>query len=93
MQALENEGELFLKYEEGNSYQVMGIAITYAIANLAVLGLFFYVTYRMTKKQLSGHCGMSKTLGFCGHCPIIETIPVHCGYLGFKDALIQSKNK
>ena len=23
----------------------MGIAITYAIANLAVLGLFFYVTY------------------------------------------------
>jgi len=28
----------------------MGIAITYAIANLAVLGLFFYVTYRMTRK-------------------------------------------
>ena len=27
----------------------MGIAITYAIANLAVLGIFFYVTYRMTR--------------------------------------------
>ena len=27
----------------------MGIAITYAITNLAVLGLFFYVTYRMTR--------------------------------------------
>ena len=27
----------------------MGIAITYALANLAVLGLFFYATYRMTK--------------------------------------------
>jgi len=25
----------------------MGIAITYALANLAILGLFFYVTYRM----------------------------------------------
>ena len=29
----------------------MGIAITYAIANLEVLGLFFYVTYRMTRKS------------------------------------------
>jgi len=28
----------------------MGIAITYALANLAVLGLFFYATYRMTRK-------------------------------------------
>ncbi len=28
----------------------MGIAITYAIANLAVLGLFFYVTYRNDQK-------------------------------------------
>jgi len=27
----------------------MGIAITYALANLSILGLFFYVTYRMTK--------------------------------------------
>jgi len=25
----------------------MGIAVTYAFANLVVLGLFFYVTYRM----------------------------------------------
>jgi len=28
----------------------MGIAVSYAIANLAVLGLFFYATYRMTRK-------------------------------------------
>ena len=28
----------------------MGNAITYAIANLELLGLFFYATYRMTKK-------------------------------------------
>ena len=28
----------------------MGIAITYALANLAVLGLFFDATYRMTRK-------------------------------------------
>ena len=29
----------------------MGIAITYAIANLAVLGMFFYVTYQMTRTK------------------------------------------
>lgn len=29
----------------------MEIAITYAIANLAVFGLFFYVTYQMTKSK------------------------------------------
>ena len=29
----------------------MGIAITYAITNLAVLGIFFYVTYQMTRTK------------------------------------------
>jgi len=29
----------------------MGIAITYAIANLAVLGIFFHITYIMTRNR------------------------------------------
>ncbi len=29
----------------------MGIAVSYAIANLVVLGMFFYITYKMTKKN------------------------------------------
>ena len=29
----------------------IGIAITYAIANIAVLGMFTYVAYEMTKKM------------------------------------------
>ena len=33
----------------------MGIAITYAIPNLAVLGNFFYVTYRITRKSKPLH--------------------------------------
>ena len=39
----------------------MGIAITYVIENLAVLGIFFYVTYvmsdgtRSARKKLNGH--------------------------------------
>tara|TARA_Y100001968_G_scaffold190461_1_gene174499 strand:+ start:761 stop:907 length:147 start_codon:yes stop_codon:yes gene_type:complete len=33
----------------------MGLAIAYGLVNLAVLGLFFYVTYRMTKKIDNQH--------------------------------------
>jgi len=40
---------LFSKKKKDRS--LMGIAITYAIANLAVLGFFFYATYRMTRKS------------------------------------------
>ena len=29
----------------------MGIAVSYAIANLVVLGMFFYVTYQMNRTK------------------------------------------
>ena len=61
----------------------MGIAITYAIANLAVLGLFFYVTYRMTRKQLERYMTRNKNVGNAGEFYVLAQLAQR-GYIAGK---------